>query len=145
MVHVYTHTKTTINATFDFKLHFAYLFLGFRINNNLNQIHTIFTNCSILLSCVNKSFCLGMKVIFPIEPSNDLVITILNSRTHDNYYWIFVPQLHATGDIINLNGAVSMVLYQLHVMSKYQIIISSSRSYISDSWLFCFCSPQIVS
>jgi hypothetical protein len=59
-----------------------------------------------LLSCVNKSFCSGMKVIFSIEPSSDLVITILNSRTLDNFYWIFVPQLHATGDILNLNGAV---------------------------------------
>ena len=58
-------------------------------------------------------------MIFPIELSNDLVITILNSRTLDDYYWIFVPQLHATGDIINLNGAVYMVLHQLHVMKRY--------------------------
>lgn len=74
-----------------------------------------------------------MKVIFPIEPFNDLVITILNSKTLDNYYWIFVPQLHATGDIIHINGAVSVVLLQLHIMRRYQIIISSARSYISDS------------
>ena len=120
-------------------------FLDFKINNNLNQIHTIFMNCSILLSCVNKSFCSGMKVIFSIEPSSDLVITILNSRTLDNFYWIFVPQLHATGDILNLNGAVSVVLHQLHIMKGYQIIIPSTRSYISDSWLFCFCSPHIIS
>lgn len=89
MLHVYAHTRTKINATFDSKVHFAYLFLGFRINNNLHQIHTIFTNCSILLLCVNKSVCLGMKVIFPIVPFNDLVITILNSKTLDNYYWKF--------------------------------------------------------
>ena len=87
-------------------------FLDFKINNNLNQIHTIFMNCSILLSCVNKSFCSGMKVIISIEPSSYLVITILNSRTLDNFYWIFVPQLHATGDILNLNGVVSVVLHQ---------------------------------
>ena len=120
-------------------------FLDFKIDNNLNQIHTIFMNCSILLSCVNKSCSLGMKVVFSIEPSNDLVITILNSRTLDNYYWIFVPQLHAAGDILNLNGAVSVVLHQLHIMKGYQIIILSTRSYISDSWLFCFSSPLIVS
>jgi hypothetical protein len=53
-----------------------------------------------------------MKVIISIEPSSYLVITILNSRTLDNFYWIFVPQLHATGDILNLNGAVSVVLHQ---------------------------------
>jgi hypothetical protein len=78
----------------------------------------------VLDMIINKSCCSGMKVIFSIEPSNDLDITILNSRTLDNYYWIFVSQLHATGDIINLNGAISVVLHQLHIMKGYQIIMT---------------------